>query len=89
MQTFPHKKWNPFVQLDLHDGIFLQPPPVIPIAGSVSVPSRSNNTASNTGTQATAALGGGRRNCTIPRLLSSDPSTAARFIVVSASKASW
>jgi hypothetical protein len=33
VQTFPHKKWNPFVQLDLHDGIFLQPPPVIPIAG--------------------------------------------------------
>lgn len=33
METFPHKKWNPFVQLDLHDGVFLMPPPAIPVAG--------------------------------------------------------
>lgn len=34
MITFPYKKYNPFVQFDWHDGIFLQPPPIIPITGS-------------------------------------------------------
>lgn len=33
MQTFPHKKWNPFIQLDLHDGVFFQPPPAPPLPG--------------------------------------------------------
>jgi hypothetical protein len=32
MLTFPHKKWNPFIQLDLHKGIFLNGP--IPIPGA-------------------------------------------------------
>ncbi|GEM_PF-4625412 len=31
MKTFPHKKWNPFVQLDYHKGIFMTGP--IPIPG--------------------------------------------------------
>lgn len=31
MQTFPHKKWNPFIQLDFHEGIFLTGP--IPVPG--------------------------------------------------------
>lgn len=31
MQTFPHKKWNPFIQLDFHKGIFLTGP--IPVPG--------------------------------------------------------
>lgn len=30
MQTFPHKKWNPFIQLDLHDGVFLTGPVPVP-----------------------------------------------------------
>lgn len=36
MITFPNKKFNPFIQLDWHDGIFLQPPPVIPLTGSAA-----------------------------------------------------
>lgn len=31
MITFPHKKWNPFIQLDYHNGIFLTGP--IPVPG--------------------------------------------------------
>lgn len=36
MITFPYKKFNPFIQLDWHDGIFLQPPPAIPVTGSAA-----------------------------------------------------
>ncbi len=31
MKTFPHKKWNPFLQLDYHSGLFLTGP--IPVPG--------------------------------------------------------
>ncbi|MEZ4380354.1 MAG: hypothetical protein R3A79_03345 [Nannocystaceae bacterium] len=34
MRTFPYKKWNPFVQLDWHDGIFMTGP--IPVTGSAA-----------------------------------------------------
>lgn len=30
MKTWPHKKWNPFIQLDRHDGLFVVPPIVVP-----------------------------------------------------------
>lgn len=32
MKTFPHKKWNPFIQLDHHAGIFMTGP--IPVPGT-------------------------------------------------------
>lgn len=36
MITYPNKKFNIFVQLDWHDGIFMQPPPAIPVTGSAA-----------------------------------------------------
>jgi hypothetical protein len=36
MITFPYKQWNPFVQLDWHDGLFMMPPPAIPVTGSAA-----------------------------------------------------
>ncbi len=32
MRTFPHKKWNPFIHLDHHEGVFLNGP--IPVPGT-------------------------------------------------------
>ena len=31
MKTWPHKKWNPFVHLDFHKGIFLTGPIPVPV----------------------------------------------------------
>lgn len=36
MITFPYKKFNPFIQLDWHDGIFLNPPTPVPVTGSAA-----------------------------------------------------
>ena len=36
MITFPYKQWNPFIQLDWHDGLFMMPPPVVPVTGSAA-----------------------------------------------------